>query len=413
MMAGGLFARTLLHMGRESVELGNGLVSAIVNREGSMTPVFGLRREGQLLNAHWIPPFRTEAGAPWVAAKGEGFWKSKLLYDIAGDFLCGPNFGPACPVDGAAIPAHGWTSNESWSLDKIGVDEEAGFAYADFGLEPSDTAMPLGWKRRELVFEGLGVLQSSTLVRNGGNKPIAINIGRHATLGPPFLEAGCRISLAADRFATPPSPSEFSGTGRLVEGAEFASLAEAPLRKGGRVDLGLVPGLIGFTDLVAGAIPAERNLGWSCVVNPRLGLAYVSYFPGRSGLPAGEIALDFNALWMQYGGRRFTPWAETEGGEDRTLCLGPENAVSAFANGLAYARKEPELLGNPTLVVVPAKGELRLHYGSALVQLDPELLREGVLDIQEGPKGALILKGRRASQSVEATADFNVARRLL
>jgi len=210
---------------------------------------------------------------------------------------------------------------------------------------------------------------------------------------------------------TAPPGTEFDGTGRLSIGAEFANLREAPLRSGGTVDLGAVPGMIGSTDFVTGPVPRDLGLGWSCVASPALGLAYLCLFPGAAGLPEGEIALSFNDLWMQYGGRRFTPWAATEGGADRSFCLGTENSTGAFANGLEYSRSHPELLGNPTMVVIPAGGRRVLHYASAVVEIARDLAQEGIARI-EAEGETLVLLGERGSARALVGADFARARRL-
>lgn len=396
------------HMGRDAVKLSNGVVELVLEDRGSMTPVFGLKRPGGLVNAHWIPPFRRDDGRPYSPEAHAGFWKSGLLYDIAGDFLCSPSFGPGCVAGGAAVPPHGWTANELWRLVEAASDEEA--AWAVFSLESPDPRMPLSWTRRDMVAAGEGAYYSSVRIRNSGPVPLLVNVARHTTLGPSFVERGCRISLSAERFMTPPGPSEFTPTGRLVEGAEFESLSAAPLRSGGKADLGLVPGMIGYTDFVTGAVPHNAALGWSCLANPELGLGYLCFFPGEAALPEGEIALGFNDLWMQYGGRPFTPWAEREGAPDRTLCLGTENATASFANGLEYARANPELLGSPTLVEIPARGERSLHYGAALVELSPALARESLrLGISDAGELELVGSGGRAGTAVPA--DFGLPRR--
>jgi len=166
---------------------------------------------------------------------------------------------------------------------------------------------------------------------------------------------------------TPPHGTEFDDTGRLAFDAHFDDIGRAPTRNGEFVDLSIVPGTIGYTDFVTGAIPQNIHLGWSCAVNPILRVAYIAFFPGLQNLLPNEIGLNFNDLWMQYGGRNFTPWALNEGGADRSFCLGTENAVGAFANGLAYSREHPLLMGYPTLVTIPAKSErtLVLLLGSA------------------------------------------------
>jgi hypothetical protein len=410
-MNGKLEARSVSAEGRKSVALGNGELRAVVDLLGGMVPEFSIRRGGLPLNLHWQSPFRGRSGEEYAESRHGSFWKAKLLYNISGNFPCCPSFGPGCLVDGAEIPPHGWTANEAWRLFGLEVDEGLGAAYADFDLDSPAPLMPLSWRRREAVFEGRNALFSALEIRNRGTRPISVNVAMHNTVGPPFLAPGCRISLSADGFMTAPSGGEFDATGRLAMGASFASLREAPLRSGGKADLGLVPGMIGSTDLVTGAVPRNIGLGWSCVANPSLGLAYLCLFPGAAELPDGEIALGFNDLWMQYGGRRFTPWAETEGGHDRTFCLGSENSVGAFANGLEYSRSHPELLGNPTMVEVPAGGRRVLQYATAVVEIGRDLAEEGISRV-EAEGEALVLIGAKGSARASVGADFARARRL-
>ena len=400
-----LEARPVSYGGRSSVSLSNEKVRAVVDVLGGMVPEFSLRRGKAGLNAHWIPPFRGSSGMPWSESLHAPYWGAKLLYDIAGDFTCSPGFGPSCEVDGAALPPHGWTANEEWKPGGCGVDREAGAAFADFSLESPAASMPLSWKRRDLVLAGQGAYYSVLDIENRGVASISINVARHNTLGAPFLESGCRISLSARRFLVAPPGTEFDGTGRLEPGAEFDSLAAAPLRGGGTVDISEVPGLIGSTDFVTGPVPKGSSLGWSCVVNPRLGLAYLCFFPGPAATGPGEAAYSFNDLWMQYGGRAFTPWALHEGGADLTFCLGTENAVGAYANGLEYSRAHPEILGAPTTLALPPRSARRLCYGVALLELPAELAAEGVSEV-EALGSELRLKGKTSQANYPLEADF-------
>ena len=404
-----LEARRVSYCGRAAVSLSNDSVRTVVDLKGGVVPEFSLRRGKAGLNAHWAPPFRGTGGAPWPESGGADYWGGRLLHDIAGDFPCSPGFCPAAKVDGADIPPHGWTANEEWKLCGIGRARDA--ACAGFSLDSPAPSMPLSWKKRDMVLGGRNAYYTVLDIENRGERSISVNVARHNTLGSPFLESGCRISLAAKRFAVPPLGTEFDDTGRLAPGAEFESLGDAPLRSGGRADIGEVPGMIGFTDFVTGPIPRDAELGWSCVVNPRLALAYLCFFPGPAAARTGEIALSFNDLWMQYGGRDFTPWALHEGGADRTFCLGTENAVGAYANGLQYSREHPELMGAPTTVPVPARSKLRLLYGVALLELPRELAEEGVRRVEaRGPEVVLI--GSKASAGFALEADFERIRSL-
>jgi len=402
-------ARVVSDGGRKAVCLENGVIRAVIDSQGGMMPQFGLSRGTGLVNAHWIPTFRANSGKPWDENAHGAFWKGKLLYNLAGDFPCAPNFGPDCRVDGVALPAHGWTADREWSLLDCDEIEKGIAARARFALGPVDPAFPLSFRKTDIVIAGQPAYFSIMDIRNAGPRPLTINVGRHNTLGSPFLQAGCRISLSARRFLAAPAGTEFDPTGRLAQGVEFSDLAKAPLRDGGFADISLVPGMIGYTDFVTGAIPAELALGWSCVVNPVLRLAYLCFFPGAAGLAGGEIALSFNDLWMQYGGRNFTPWSMGEGEADLSFCLGTENVAGAFANGLAFARDCPMLLGRPTLVEIPAGSERRLSYGTALLPLEGELLDEGICAVEAG-KGELVLKGKRHSARFPVDADFMTAR---
>jgi hypothetical protein len=408
----GIEARRVEYTGRRAVLLANDQVRTLVEAGGGMVPEFGVRRGAAVVNAHWIPDFRDVSGTPYSPAVHEPYWKAKLLHMMAGDYTCSPSFGGACEVDGASLPIHGWTANEDWTVEVVGVDEEARAAWTRSSLRSPSPRLPLTWVKHDFLFAGEAAYYSAVRIENSGAAPVTVNLVRHNTVGPPFLAPGCRLSLAAERFMAAPAGTEFDLSGRLTQGAEFGSLAAAPLRAGGTADLREVPGPIGHTDMVMGAIPERLALGWSCLVNPALKLGYVCFFPGMAGLPAGEIALGFNELWLQYGGRPFTPWALEDGGADRILCLGTENGTSSWGNGLGYARANPRLLGRDTLVEIPARGARTLIYGTAMLALDDALVGEGVAGIEAAP-GTMVLKGARSVQKISLGADFAAARALL
>jgi len=55
--------------------------------------------------------------------------------------------------------------------------------------------MPLRWKKRDLVLEGQRAYYSVMDIGNQGDRPLAINVTRHNTLGAPFLEKGARSAF--------------------------------------------------------------------------------------------------------------------------------------------------------------------------------------------------------------------------
>jgi hypothetical protein len=123
-------------------------------------------------------------------------------------------------------------------------------------------------------------------------------------------------------------------------------------------------------------------MGWSSVVNPRLKLIYLSFFIGPATIGKDEIPLYFYDLWMNYGGRPFTPWASVDGFTDQTFCLGAENTTGLFANGLREAIEQPELLGNPTVLHLQPSEKKTLYYGTLFQSYEQNILDEGVKTIE-------------------------------
>jgi hypothetical protein len=311
------------------------------------------------------------------------------------------------------MPAHGWTATLKWDYKKSGIDAESGAAWALSEMKSPDTSMPLSFKKIDAVVPGQSAHYSALDIQNLGGSDIAICCAQHNTVGPPFLQTGCCISAAASIWTTPPLGSEFDTTARLASGAEFSTLSKAPLSFGGQVDLSVVPSPIGYTDFVSGAIPKSAHLGWSSVVNPAVNLAYITFFPGPASGVSGddEIILCFNDLWMQYGGRPYTPWAQWDGGPDQTYCLGTENAVGAWALGLDYARKVKRVLGSPATVTIPANAKKTLYYGTLFAPYERRILDSGIVGI-DSEEAHLVCKSATEFWKFDADPDFTVIRGL-
>jgi hypothetical protein len=371
-----------------------------------MVPELSIRRENGFLNTHWVPYFRGNSSDPYDPRVHEDFWTGDLLYDIAGNFPCVPSFGMPGTAYGVDIEAHATTAHGLWEHEKSGViDGRAAYTVTSHsGGDLKD----LSYRKVDLLLAGHPVHYTVLTIRNSGSRSYRINAAWHNTIAPPFLEKGCLIDLSADRCATVPSPNEFDETGRLEPGREFDSITEAPLRGGKSIDVRPVPGMIGYTDFITGAVPNDAELGWSTVVNPGLEAIYMCFFKGPKSASEKDVVLYFNDLWMQYGGRRFTPWAATPGGSDLIFCLGTENSVSAFANGLEYALAHPTLLGSPTSVEVPAGGEKVLYYGTLAASYEGGALSEGVSRVEPTESG-IDLVGYSSGKSAHFNADAQFA----
>jgi hypothetical protein len=397
---------------RDASVLEHDSIHVVIDDQGGMIPVLSSPSGSGQINAHWLPWFRANSGKKYRDAEHGVFWKAQLLYHIAGNFPCIPNFGPGHIIDGVNMPPHGWSAGEKWRFKKNGIDEESGAAWALSVMDSPNKTMPLSFKKIDAIIPGHPVHYSSITVKNQGERDISICAGFHNVLGSPFLQPGCRISGAAERWTTPPRGGEFDTTTRLALGAEFASLDKAPLAAGGTTDISVVPPPIGYTDFAAGVIPAGNSLGWSALVNPVLKMTYICFFTGLQAAAEDDIILRFNDLWMQYGGRPFTPWAPYDGAADQTYCLGTENSAAAYAYGLEYSRMTKEVLGAPTTVLIPAGGEKTLRYGSLFAPYDGSVLDNGVESAAAEENRIIASGGSGKRQSFAADPGFAIIKAL-
>ncbi|MDR1230205.1 MAG: hypothetical protein LBK61_02265 [Spirochaetaceae bacterium] len=378
---------------RNATVLETGKIRVIIDDEGGMVPELSTLQDWRTLNAHWIPYFRANTGVSWDEKRHRSYWKSRYLYHMAGGFPCLPNFGEAHIIDGGVMPAKGWTASECWRFEKSGIDENAGgAAWAMSSLSKTGCGLDLSFSKIDAVFPGSPVHYTSIRVTNNDDKPAVINAGWQSTIGAPFLQAGCRISACATRWVTPPPGTEWDETGRLAPGTEFASLYKAPLALGGRCDISAVPGLIGYSDFVAGAVSDRAFLGWFSVVNTAQKLVYLNFFIGPMAAGEDDIVISFNNLWMQYGGRSFTPWSLYDGGTDQNFCLGLANSVSALGGGLEYARQASELLDNPATVTIPPHEARTLRYGSLFAPYENNILDDGITAIEAEANALVCIK---------------------
>jgi hypothetical protein len=140
-------------------------------------------------------------------------------------------------------------------------------------------------------------------------------------------------------------------------------------------------------------------------------MAYACFFTGATAAAEDDIILRFNDLWMQYGGRMFTPWAACEGGTDLTYCLGTENSVPGYPLGLRFARERKQLLGAPTTVRIPAGKSRTLRYGTLFAPYDNAALDSGVCSAEAGD-GSLALAGKNGTNHFAADPVFKILKKI-
>ncbi len=401
-------AQRVIHNGfRDSVELSHESLKVVINADKGMVPELCSKKDDSWYNAHWQPIFRANSGIAWDETLHAPFWKVPLLYDIAGNFPCCPNFGPDHTFGSYELPPHGHTSLLTWDLLGSAADEQQ--AGASWSLQSPDH--PFSYKKHDLICKGEHSHYTSLTITNRGNTTEPYNCGWHNTIGAPFLESGCIISNNARRFAVPEVGTEFDTTGRLAFGSETDTMKRVETRTGEYVDLSVVPGRNGYTDFLVGAVPEDCSLGWSTVVNPRKRLMYLTYFTGPNAVKEGEMPLYFYNYWMNYGGRPFQPWAAYEGGTDNSFCLGTENSVSRFANGLKDSVENPTLLGHPTHLDLAPQSSITLNYATAFLPYEGALFDDGVKHIEAEDEDTLIIHNHHgAHMRVQSQAGFKALR---
>lgn len=196
-----------------------------------------------------------------------------------------PSVNEPCTYRGAPMPFHGEVASLSWQAEQDGET---------LVLTVDSVATPLRLERRMRLDDGVLVLDEAAT--NRSDEPVHLVWGHHCVLGPPFLEAGCRLDVPARTIVT--MPEAWEDTARLAPD-QRSLWPHARLRAGGSVDLRVVPGPeegshddVYLTDL---------DSGFGEVSNPRLGLAF---------------RLDWDAdvfrwliAWQPYGGARAMPLA--------------------------------------------------------------------------------------------------------
>ena len=177
--------------------------------------------------------------------------------------------------------------------------------------------------RRTMRLDGGLVLDEC--VENVGDEAAEFTWGHHLVLGPPFLEAGCRLDVPARTIVT--IPEMWEETARLEPGQRSA-WPQARLRSGGTADLREVPGPeaqshddVYLTDLDGGVVTVRgRNLvfrltfdpavfpwliSWQpyggAIAEPLAGSYALGIEPWVSRLPLGEAAAAGEAIELEPG----------------------------------------------------------------------------------------------------------------
>jgi len=193
-----------------------------------------------------------------------------------------PNVNDGCTVDGVEVPFHGEAALRPWEVEVL--DEEAAVR-----LSVRLDVLPFRLERVLRLRPGTAELEVEGTATNESSTRLPFVWGHHCVVGPPFLEAGCRVDLAGGTIVT--LDRIWEDTARLEPG-QRSPWPDARLRSGGQVDLSAVPGeeAGSHDDVYLG----ELVEGTIAVANPRLGLAF--------RLRWDPSVFRWIVLWQPYGG---------------------------------------------------------------------------------------------------------------
>jgi hypothetical protein len=275
---------------------------------------------GMLFEAPWGLP---APGAPRLPGSGD----EPFMWHYAGGWQeLFPSAGDACTYQGRSIPLHGEVAASRWQV--VAVENEPDTVALTVAVTCRQT--PFRLERRMRIERGSPRLVLDESVTNLSPEVAEFVWGHHAALGPPFLEAGCRLELPASRIVTLPVP--FEETARLEPG-QAATWPLAERRGGGTVDLRQIPGADerSHDDIYVTGL----REGWLAVENPRLGLVF--------RLDFDHTLFRWVTVWQAFGGADEPPLTGSY-----ALGVEPWTSRHSLADALA-AGEAVALAGGETL----------------------------------------------------------------
>lgn len=298
---------------RNATFMSNNLIRAVIEDQGEVAIELSAKSvQGGFVNALSLPYFRGR-GLGVSCDENADWYKSKQsFYQAGGIYLTFPSKDEDMIL----------TSNTCWMVRRYGSDGSSGALWRLSEMKSRQEHNRYHASKIDIVFPGHPVLYSLVRLSNSGEEELSYNAGIHSMLSPPFLESGCFINTVPSSFsAFSPNFREVAHN-RLRSGVRFSDLKHAPGISSSSVDAGYVPGPAGSYDYIVGQIAKGEELGWISVVNPRLQMIYLVFFPAPASklddsvMKCGNIDIAYNFL-----GRMDSPWALYEGGTPQVFSL--------------------------------------------------------------------------------------------
>ena len=347
-----LFCNRASWQGRQAYVLGNNVIRMTTLTGGGHIAEFQLE-DSPSVSPLWVPPWKTIEPHEYrekAHARDYGtITEGKLLSGLVGHNICLDYFGsPSVEEAQQGLSQHGEAPWSKWRKSGISVSQQK------VALEMS-VRLPvcgLRFSRKIELRKGESVAYFKEVVRNERRADHFFHWTQHITLGLPFLSPeDATIALPGTKSITFPHGYD-EGKALLTSNEEF-QWPNAPLLKGGKVDLThpFVQRGLGF--VVAVLLDKKTNIGFVAAINRKLGLL-IAYCFKRSDFP-------WVAIWEENLGISAAPWKQ------RTQARGLEFSTTP----LPVLRREAfisrgQLFGEPTLTCVPARGIKTVHYVSLL-----------------------------------------------
>lgn len=395
-MAGGNdldIRRIPLWESRNATYMSNNLVRAIVEDQGEVAIELSARSiQGGYVNALSLPYFRGR-GIGVLSDQNADWWKSKQsFYQAGGIYMTFPGKNE----DDILF------SNTYWMVRRYGSDGESGGLWRLSEMKSRQEHNRYWAGKVDLLLPGHPVLYTLARVTNTGEEDLVYNAEVHSMLCPPFIESGCFVNTVPAFFTSFAPNFREVAFNRLRSSARFSDLRHAPSVSGSSIDASYIPGPTGSYDYLVGEIAAGEDLGWISVINPRLQMIYLSFFPTMysriddSVMKSPTIDLAFNLL-----GRMDSPWALYEGGTSQVFSL-----TTGFGR-----IDHHDTFSTPGRFVLKPGESMDIVSGQAFTSYDNPRMSNGFYTMEK-EEGALVFKRTKSYLVVPCDYGFTTVRTL-
>ncbi len=385
--------RVPLWESRNATYMSNDLVRVVIEDQGDVTLELSAQNvQGGRVNALCLPYFRgigqgvnSDPNYDWYKGKNSH-------YQAGGIYISFPS----------SAEEHILTSNTYWIVRRYGSDSDFGGVWRLSEMKSREEGNRYRIRKIDLLVPGHPVLYTYTRIDNLGENELECNLAVHSMLGSPFIESGSSFySVAGNFVAFSPNVREVAFN-RLKPGRQFTDIRHAPSQNDVSMDASYIPGPTGTYDYIMGNIDRRNDLGWSCVINPRQQLLYMTFFPSvGSDLSEEFLRLPRVDFAMNYCGRMDSPWA---------LYDGATPLVFSLTSGFGFMDSHAALEGEDHLVL-PVGASRVLLSGQAFTSYDNPRIGSGFYSLDKSEHG-LVCKRTKSYAYIQCDYEFRIIRQL-